>query len=321
MPLRVAYIPYSHGDADGARWGEEIMIKNLIANTRKGFKIFPVYGMSAALYTNPDLICHHNLANTAFQRRRWVRGGARLEKLLGRPISSFYDSDQEYYFNLKRRPKLMGGIRGYNGLLKGYKILKYFDAIHVNNSDLRDKVLERGARQAHVLYPGVDMALFKPMPELRPDTFTVGWAGDITKRVKNAHLIERLGYPFKMATKSNFIPHDEMPGFYNGLDVYLHFSSNEGWGRTIIEAMACGLPIVSSDAGASVLLDPEWVVKGDPRDEGWIARFHNKVEALRNDPELRRSVGLQNLVSVAPFDWSMIAIDFENICKRVIYGD
>jgi len=213
------------------------------------------------------------------------------------------------------------GIRGYNGLHKAKKILKYFDAIHVNNHQLRYEVLKHGARNAYVLYPGVDMEKFRPMPELRPDTFTVGWSGDTSKPTKNAHLIHQLGYRHKIASKENFIPHDEMPKFYNSLDVYVHFSSHEGWGRGIMEAMSCGLPVLSSMTGAGILLSPSWMVPGDPREKDWISNFKISVEVLRKDPELRKEVGQRNREQVKPYAWPVIAKRFEQICTALIYGD
>ena len=295
------------------------MIKNLIANASKDVKIIPLYLEKLSVF-NFDLVCHHNLANTAMSRRQWVRGGARLEKILGHPIPALYRSGQDKVDALDIRPKIIGGIRGYNGIHKAQKILKYFDAIHVNNTDLQKKVLNYGARKAYVLYPGVDLDLFKPDLDLRPDTFTIGWSGDTTKPVKNAHLIDHVGYNYKIASKEKYIPHDKMPEFYNGLDVYVSFSSSEGWGRGIIEAMACGLPVVCSNAGASEILSPEWVVGGNPRRPVWPTRLKHKVEVLRKFKGLREDVGADNRERVKPWGWPTIAKEFERICREVING-
>ena len=40
------------------------------------------------------------------------------------------------------------------------------------------------------------------------------------------------------------IPHAEIPKFYNSLDVYVHPSVNEAFCCALIEAQACGLPII-----------------------------------------------------------------------------
>jgi glycosyltransferase involved in cell wall biosynthesis len=298
------------------------MIDGLIANSGPGIKITPRYEQKKIFLDEFDLVCHHNLANTAMSRRRWLRGGARLERLLGHPIPSLYTSDQARIqaITARRGPKIIGGIRGYNGLVKARNILKYFDAVHVNNTDLKKRVIEAGARQAFVLYPGVDLDLFKPMPDLRPDTFTVGWVGDVTKSVKNAHLINRLGYNFKMATKEHFIPYDQMPEFYNSLDVFVSFSTSEGWGRGIMEAMACGLPVVCSKAGASEIVGREWVVPGDPRGNKWLPQMRSRLKILKLFPTLRVDVGAQNRIAVEPWGWPTIAKSFKAICEKVVNG-
>ncbi len=42
---------------------------------------------------------------------------------------------------------------------------------------------------------------------------------------------------------------DDLPSFYKSFDLYLMSSNYEGWGRTVIEAMASGLPVVMTDVG------------------------------------------------------------------------
>lgn len=322
MPLRVAYIPHLESDTEGAQWAENTMLVNLIANSSKDVEIIPAYKIYNCLDPDEiDLVCLHNLAHTATYRRRWIRGGARLERVLGRPIPAFYDSDYDSISALSDRPILMGGVRGNQGLSIAKRFLKHFDAIHTSNHYLRDKVLEYGARDAHVLYPGVDLVRFRPMPNLRPDKFTIGWAGDATKPMKNVHLVKRLGYKHIMATKENFIPHKLMGEFYNSCDVYTYFSSHEGCNRTILEAMACGLPVVTSEAGAvRELIDPRWIVEGEPGYDDWMTRFHNKVEELRGDPKLRFTVGELNREKVRAWGWGPITERFESICKRLVYA-
>lgn len=44
-----------------------------------------------------------------------------------------------------------------------------------------------------------------------------------------------------------FVPEKEMPILYNAADVLLHTSEYEGFGMPLLEAMACGTPIVASN--------------------------------------------------------------------------
>lgn len=74
------------------------------------------------------------------------------------------------------------------------------------------------------------------------------------------------------------------------LDLFLLLSRNEGMGRALVEAMACGLPVVGTavggipdvlDGGAAGLLIP-------PEDPGAVARA---LEWLADDPGRRRDLG------------------------------
>ena len=314
--MKIAYMPHKLNDKEGAIWAEHTMMIKLMKYS-KNVEIFPAYD-PWKLPPDTDILFIHNLAHTALYRKPWLRGASRLEKILRRPIPAFYNSDIEFLFKVRGRPKIIGGIRGNQGFYKAKKFLKYFDAIHVNNRDLQKKVLEAGARKAWLIPPGVDMAQFKPMIDQRPENFIIGWAGDKNKPMKNAHIIEKLGYPFKMATKENFIPHEKMQDFYNGLTVFVHPSSHEGWGRGIIEAMACGLPIISSDTGASRLLDQKWVIPGNPKKKSWLLKCKKKLKILKQFPSLRYDVGDENRMRVKVCSWEKISQIFEMMCEDIV---
>ena len=44
---------------------------------------------------------------------------------------------------------------------------------------------------------------------------------------------------------------DNLPSYYKTVDLFLVTSLYEGYGRTIVEALACGLPVVSTDVGVA----------------------------------------------------------------------
>jgi glycosyltransferase involved in cell wall biosynthesis len=47
-----------------------------------------------------------------------------------------------------------------------------------------------------------------------------------------------------------FIPDAEMPLWYNSADVFVYPSVFEGFGLPVLEAMACGTPVVTSDVSS-----------------------------------------------------------------------
>ena len=54
-----------------------------------------------------------------------------------------------------------------------------------------------------------------------------------------------------MVDLKGIIPHDELVWWYSASDVFCHPSTSEGWVNVVMEALACGLPIVATPAGAS----------------------------------------------------------------------
>ncbi len=67
-------------------------------------------------------------------------------------------------------------------------------------------------------------------------------------------------------------PHSEMRHFYTAADALVLASSREGWANVLLEAMACGTPVLASDAWGN----PEVVRR---RDAGLIMR-HNTPDGI-----------------------------------------
>jgi glycosyltransferase involved in cell wall biosynthesis len=61
------------------------------------------------------------------------------------------------------------------------------------------------------------------------------------------------------------LPSDQMPGLYQSANVFLHLSKNESFGNVFLEAMACGLPIVTCDSPRVrwIVGDDEFLIDSD----------------------------------------------------------
>jgi len=81
------------------------------------------------------------------------------------------------------------------------------------------------------------------------------------------------------------LPHDKVSDYFNMADIFVLPTLNEGCCNAIIEAMACGLPIVSSDRPFNYdLLTPNNSILVDPTDIDSIA---NAIKQLYDNPMLR----------------------------------
>lgn len=117
---------------------------------------------------------------------------------------------------------------------------------------------------------GVDLNHFYPKNLKRFENISnrkvvVGWVGNSEwEKTKedfkgvNTILIPAIneliseGYPLEMFfadRKERMIPHDEMVDYYSKIDLYICTSKIEGTPNPVLESMACGVPIISSDVG------------------------------------------------------------------------
>jgi glycosyltransferase involved in cell wall biosynthesis len=85
-------------------------------------------------------------------------------------------------------------------------------------------------------------------------------------------------------------PRPDPFGYYRSLDLYLSTSVHEGLPLSVVEAMACGKPVVSAAVGGipEIVVDGEdgFLVKGrDPQ------QFAERCRALMGDARLRSEMG------------------------------
>lgn len=314
--INVHYLP-DKGKKD-QEWAEDIMLKALIKQSDL-VDITPSYNLNESFEAQPDVIFIHNLAHTALKRNPNLKGASRIERLLKKPIPFFHNSNIKELTEKPRKCLIIGGIRGNQGLRKAWKYIQYFDAIHTSNEYLKYECERAGAKTAFVLPPGIDYERFKPRPTYRPETFTVGWAGDSTKPMKNFNLLPYFGYPYYLATKEHYYPPDQMHLFYPQVSAYVYMSSHEGCNRTILEACSCGLPVVTSDAGTvREFIGDEWIIKGDPRKTQFLVEAKKRLKTLETDYGLCLKVGMENRKNVERFSWPNIAYRFELIIKNLV---
>jgi len=97
----------------------------------------------------------------------------------------------------------------------------------------------------------------------------------------------------------------DIPDIMNAADIYAHPSAREGLGIACLEAMAFGLPLVTSNIQGI----PDYVENGvtgflcDPQD---VQRFAEHLQRLIADPKLRARIGATNLQRVKKYDVTQI---------------
>ena len=84
------------------------------------------------------------------------------------------------------------------------------------------------------------------------------------------------------------VDHDQIPVYLNASDVFVLPTTNEGCCNAIIEAIACGLPIISSDASFNNdILDDHNSIRINPKDQKSIM---GSILSLIDDPKKRKDM-------------------------------
>ncbi len=117
------------------------------------------------------------------------------------------------------------------------------------------------------------------------------WAGEGPLKKECEHEAERLG----IADSFKFIGQiEENISFLKALDIFILPSKEEGLGSSIIEAMACGLPVAATKAGGITELVKDGI-------NGLLAQKENPVQLaeavmkIRKDSELRKKFSASSL--------------------------
>jgi len=101
-----------------------------------------------------------------------------------------------------------------------------------------------------------------------------------------------------------FVPEEDLAAIYCGAQFLVHPSLYEGFGLTVLEAMACGVPVVCSDRGSLPEVGGEAVVYVEAEDVGSIA---SGMLRLCEDEELRRMCRMRGLERAGLFSWGEMA--------------
>ena len=93
---------------------------------------------------------------------------------------------------------------------------------------------------------------------------------------------------------------DDMPALMKSVDIYALSSNHEGWGRVLIEAMASGLPIVTTDVGCvgEILIDKK---HGEVVSVGDTSAFKSTLMRLIENKALRKKYGVEGQVATRSY--------------------
>ena len=189
-----------------------------------------------------------------------------------------------------------------------------------------------------IIYNGVNTEMFAPSKD-KPESKEVKvlFSGNLTRRKGAQWLLpiaEKLSHHIKifytqgLRSQGRLPPHarlvpigpvdrNEMPARYREMDILLMPTVREGFSMAVLEAMACGLPVVASNCSSL----PEQVEDGKGGflcGVGDVEAFAEKINMLADSNSLRREMGAFNRAKVKQnFTLNRMIAQYQSLFDRV----
>ena len=164
------------------------------------------------------------------------------------------------------------------------RLIKAFELVHRNNPSSGAELMIVGHKRKDI--PGLDSTL-----------------RDIRNRDKGIKI-----------TLAGYLTDSEIISLYEEADVFVCPSLYEGFGLPVLEAMACGCPIIASNVFSLPEVVGEAGMLVDPYDVEMIARALSTV--LEND-ELKREMSRKGIEQAQKFSWERAGVEWLAVCREV----
>jgi glycosyltransferase involved in cell wall biosynthesis len=103
---------------------------------------------------------------------------------------------------------------------------------------------------------------------------------------------------------TGFVDDDDLPGLYRGASLFVYPSLYEGFGLPVLEAMACGVPVITSNRSSLPEVAGDAALLVDPSQPEALAAA---MASILNDGELRQALRSKGLIRAQEFTWDAVA--------------
>lgn len=108
----------------------------------------------------------------------------------------------------------------------------------------------------------------------------------------------------RYARKVGYVDEELLPALYSGALMFVYPSLYEGFGLPILEAMKCGVPVITSNRGSLKEIAENAALYVDPQDERDIG---SKIVQLFVDNNLKKGLQGEGLTQAKKFNWDETA--------------
>ena len=111
------------------------------------------------------------------------------------------------------------------------------------------------------------------------------------------------------------VPEEDLIAIYNMASVFVFPSFYEGFGIPVLEGMACGVPVVTSNVSSMPEVGGDAAIYFDPYDEKDMAE---KIGMVLSDEQLREKMIAKGLQKVKEYSWEKCAKETLRVYEEVI---
>jgi alpha-1,3-rhamnosyl/mannosyltransferase len=205
------------------------------------------------------------------------------------------------------------------------------------------EVLGADERKIRMTVPGVDSEFFEPAPPSPVEGPYVLYVGNV-RPVKNVEVLLKAfrearrrspdmalvvaGRDFMPQVTREYrndpgvrfmeeIPFDQLRGLYAGARMFVFPSLYEGFGLPPLEAMACGTPVICSNASSLPEVTGDAAVSFDPRNAGELT---DAMVRLWKDDAERRKLSEKGRLRAKAFTWERCAQQLASAYREAVSG-
>jgi anaerobic magnesium-protoporphyrin IX monomethyl ester cyclase len=103
---------------------------------------------------------------------------------------------------------------------------------------------------------------------------------------------------------TGYVPFEDLPALYSAAEIFVYPSMYEGFGLPVVEAMACGTPVITGRAAAVAEIGAHAVEHVDPMDADSLAAA---LASLASDGPRRAALSAAGLARSEQFSWTRAA--------------
>ncbi len=127
-------------------------------------------------------------------------------------------------------------------------------------------------------------------------------------------LVDELGMRDRVIF-AGYVADDDLQALYSAADAFAFPSLYEGFGLPVLEAMACGAPVVTSNVSATAEVAGDGAVLVDPVS---VASIRDGLRRVLTEEPLRRDLARSGLARAAQFSWRRAADETYAVYERVM---